>query len=162
MPQNQNYWNEERTDTLKTMLADGNSWGLCAIALGCTRAAVAGKVHRMKGLPRSDRPHKELSRHPKNPKPKAERTHPMKNPEAVAPPIDLPVPSDAAQRSFSDMFGPLSFEMLDRTACRWPLGYPTDKDFVYCGANKHGEFKNGSWRELPYCFRHCKCAFNDF
>ena len=149
MPRNATWWTEERTDTLLRMLADGNSWGICADALGCTRAAVAGKVHRAKGLPRSDRPHKEKSRHPKTPKPKAERRHPMKIPEAPA--IELPVPTDAASRSFSDLFGPLSFEMLDNRACRWPLSDPFKSDFVYCGADRE--------RDLPYCRFHFKVAF---
>jgi hypothetical protein len=38
---------------------------------------------------------------------------------------------------------------LTATACRWPLGNPTDDDFSFCGAPCHP----------PYCTQHSRIAF---
>ena len=144
-----NFWIEKdnlRTKALAAMLEDGKTWGEIATVLGCTRNAVAGRAHRLGLVNKS--PH--TPRHDRSkPKPMPKRRNPF---VPVLKMIDAPILSDAARRSFSDMFGPLQFENLDYDACRWPIGDVGDKDFCFCGANRNGH--------LPYCAAHCRVAYN--
>lgn len=54
----------------------------------------------------------------------------------------------------------VTFAQLTDDHCRWPLGDPSQPDFMFCGATRHIEIrKDGTHHEKPYCARHCRVAY---
>lgn len=148
-------WDEDRTETLKKLWADGLSASKIADKLGAgiTRNAVIGKVSRMKLVGRALTQKRKPGprRVPENtrPKPVAKSrksawqrhldSHP---PTHVEPIVEAPIPE--AQRR--------TVETLEAYHCRWPIGDPQEADFHFCGAKK--------LPGLPYCECHARRAFS--
>ena len=137
-------WNDKTIKRAVAMWREGFSLRAIAADLGKTRSAVSGKLNR-EGYLRGESVKPTISAIP-NPKPRLTR------PTAITPPSPLPLPINAARRSFNDVSGP-SYDLcdLDRGDCRFPIGDPLERDFCWCSAPRHGE--------LPYCLAHCRVAF---
>jgi GcrA cell cycle regulator len=96
-------WTEERLSDLTRLWGEGLSITQIGLALGVSRNAVVGKVHRM-GLPKRQSPIV------KSDKPRAPKA-PIQRRRAV----------------------PLTLEQWDRNTCSWPIGDPKTDNFSFCG-----------------------------
>lgn len=96
-------WTEERLADLTRLWSEGLSITQIGLAIGVSRNAVVGKVHRM-GLPKRQSPIV------KSDKPRAPKA-PIQRRRAV----------------------PLSLEQWDRNTCSWPTGDPKTDNFSFCG-----------------------------
>lgn len=139
-------WTDEREARLRTMWeVDGISASKCAAALGVTRNAVIGKVHRLKLARRG----KSSAAKPKGRNGAAgkyrgvvvaaRRARDAKaapKPDRIKPPpphVFKPDASDLAVGAWNSLPGttPVSLEALARDGCRWPIG--EDAPFLFCG-----------------------------
>ena len=130
-------WTEEAVARLTQMWADNMSSGQCAAALGLTRNAICGKVHRLGLMARKcDAPKKRQGR------PKANRRTVFRPRFPFVPVIHNPVPEpDNALR--------VTFADLEVHHCRWPIG--DIPDMMFCGAERSDL--------LPYCAFHASIAY---
>ena len=137
-------WTDERIAQLRTLHADGLSFGQIGGELGCTRNAAICKAARI-GLEKrshaangyqSSRPRPQRRR-PWKPLPDAAELHPGT--------AELIALADQPRN-------PVTFAGLQSQHCRWPIGDPLSSDFVFCGADK----LDG----LSYCARHCSIAYH--
>ena len=130
-----NSWTDERLAQLRKLWDDGLSISQIGDALGVSRNAIAGKVHRM-GLPKRPSPiSKTVSEVKKPPKPKA-----------PAEPVNLPLRLELRKLQWS------------RSKCCWPTsskqnpkGDPKMSGFKFCG----DRVVPGK----PYCLLHCEEAY---
>jgi GcrA cell cycle regulator len=154
-------WTDERVEQLKKMWLEGMSASQIAneLALGVTRNAVIGKVHRL-----------GLSGRVKSPAPAPARPRPKTRPEdeAVKPAAPVshgnlalaveasPAPAPAPRPVAQDVVIPISERVsimdLRESMCRWPLGDPTSPDFRFCGARMQAGLG-------PYCAQHARIAY---
>ena len=141
------FWNDERTEILKTQWAKGESAQLIADALGNTRNAVIGKAHRM-GLA-------ERATYQRKPTPKRIRTH-IERPRIAttkrvslvpltAEPLPPPHVTDVARVSFAD----INFAQQCSWVCATDV--PNSETPQYCGCKK--------LEGLPYCENHARRAY---
>ena len=140
------FWNDERTENLKTKWARGDSAGTIADAFGTTRNAVIGKAHRM-GLA-------ERATYQRKPTPKRVRTY-VERPRIAtvkrislvpltAEPLPPPHVTDIPRVSFDD----INFDK----DCSWPCAEHTNNAApLYCGCKK--------LEGLPYCENHARRAY---
>jgi len=138
---NNNTWTQERTETLKTLWAQGFSTRQIAIKLGnITRGAVIGKAHRMK-LPRRRDGYEVRVRG--SSKGKKSRTPAHKRIYNL--PDFLPrVPVKIVDKSFDLQSLNLDLLELQNNTCRWPVtDTPPHK---FCGHYTSGDH--------PYCKHH--------
>lgn len=96
-------WTEDRLTDLTRLWGEGLSITQIGLALGVSRNAVVGKVHRM-GLPKRQSPIVKSDK-----------------PRVAKPPIQR-------RRTV-----PLSLEQWDRNTCSWPIGDPKTESFSFCG-----------------------------
>ena len=96
-------WTEDRLTDLTRLWTEGLSITQIGLALGVSRNAVVGKVHRM-GLPKRQSPIVKSDK-PRVPKAPIERRRTV----------------------------PLSLEQWDRNTCSWPIGDPKSESFSFCG-----------------------------
>lgn len=147
-------WDEDRTEKLKTLWAEGLSASKIADKLGenITRNAVIGKASRLKlkGRATSQRRKPTVKRVPANNRPRTAKPRqsawqqhlaglPAELPPAI---VEQPVPLHQRR----------TVETVEAHDCRWPIGDPQDADFHFCGAKK--------LEGLPYCECHARRAFS--
>lgn len=147
-------WDEDRTETLKKLWADGLSASKIADKLGAgiTRNAVIGKVSRMKlqGRALTQRRKPGPRRVPENTRPKpvasvrksAWQKHVESLPVDMEPIVEAPIPLHQRRTILT----------VEARECRWPIGDPQEPDFHLCG----GKAIEG----LPYCECHARRAFS--
>jgi GcrA cell cycle regulator len=113
-------WTEPRIKRLADLWRDGKSASEVAAALGVTRNAVIGKVHRLglsgDGRHAQARPAKPSTQRPS--RPRAVRAPPGPQRAFVTEALTGLVPC---------------LEDLPRRACHWPIGDPKAEDFAFCG-----------------------------
>ncbi len=152
-------WNDERVELLKKLWSDGLSASQIAAELGgVTRNAVIGKVHRL-GL--SGR-----AKAPSVSSPRVRKAVPRAAPRPVSMPqmrgntalAAMPITETyivAEMRPMAEVVVPMSRRVqimeLREAMCKWPIGDPTQADFVYCGA----DCSFGT----PYCTHHSAIAY---
>jgi GcrA cell cycle regulator len=150
-------WTETAIETLRQMALEGKSASAIAAALGApSRNAVIGKANRIGikltghvhcSAPRTTRATTERPR-----RPAIARTGSALWKRAV-------VPALAREKKPAWLFAEaqvgemlkVGFEEIREGACRWPLGDPTNEDFVYCGVE--------TAKGRPYCAGHCRMAY---
>jgi GcrA cell cycle regulator len=133
-PRDGSPWTDQRTQRLTDLWRAGKSAREVADALGVTRNAVIGKLHRL-GLS-GDPAH--ASAGPS--KPRRER-----RPRAVV--VRSPATRRQAFVCQAEALPGLArhLEDLSRRACRWPIGDPKSADFAFCGRPAEAQ---------PYCAVH--------
>lgn len=125
-------WTEDRVKLLKQLWGEGKTAAEIAKELGdVTRNAVIGKAHRLKLNSRLSPIQQNVKKTKSEKKEITHKIHQPKLPEFKGIGIKL--------------------KDLENDMCRWPIGDPKDKDFVFCGCKKV--------EGLPYCVEHCKAAF---
>lgn len=146
-------WTNERTELLiKLWSVDGLSASQCAPALGITRNAVIGKVHRLK-LP-ARRP-KSTKRASPAPKPRkhylsVRRRVALKMPLTDPPKLKAakPEPKRPDQPAWQALPGskPVPLADLEAGMCKWPIG--DDRPYLFCGCaatNGHYCLEHYQW-----------------
>ncbi len=154
-------WNDERVELLKKLWTDGLSASQIAGELGgVTRNAVIGKVHRLGLSGRAKSP--AASAAPRQRKVPAPR-QPVRTTSipqvrgnvALAPMVFSETYLQPALRPQAEVVVPMSRRVqimeLKEAMCKWPIGDPTQADFVYCGA----DCSFGT----PYCTHHSAIAY---
>lgn len=145
-------WTEEIVAELKALNAKGLSFTDIGMAIGKTRGAVGGKLHRL-GLtdtrPLSARRGKHPRLKTKNENTPAAR---MKREAGAAAIREQFVAIEIIDLPPDESKVAVSLFKLKPQSCRWPLGDPRDLDAMrFCGAD-HRDGK-------PYCVRHCRLAY---
>lgn len=118
-------WTEPRVALLTRMWREGLSAGEVARALGVTRNAVLGKVHRLK-LSQAGRAA------PARPRPCGAPPGPVRRrtgPAAARPRARRSPPAAVEP----DAPGLATLLTLEAGACRWPIGDPLKPGFAFCG-----------------------------
>ncbi|MGL4635115.1 MAG: GcrA family cell cycle regulator [Beijerinckiaceae bacterium] len=152
-------WNDERVELLKKLWSDGLSASQIAAELGgVTRNAVIGKVHRLGLSGRAKAPSVSAPRVRKavpRPAPRPVSMPQMRGNTALA---AMPVAETyivAEMRPMAEVVVPMSRRVqimeLREAMCKWPMGDPTQADFVYCGADCNFG--------TPYCTHHSAIAY---
>ncbi len=132
-------WTDERVTLLKQLWGEGKTAAEIAKVLGdgVTRNAVIGKAHRLKLSGRA-------SPIQQNKKTKATQTR-----EKSVLQDNSKGASFAAEKA--PRSGGVKMADLKDRMCRWPIGDPRDKNFVFCGEE--------AMPGLPYCEEHAKLAY---
>lgn len=156
-------WTEAQEATLRRMYADGALTGEMMAALGMSRGAICGKVHRLK-LSRGRIVRNITSRSaPKA----AARSVSVKNSHATLA-QRLARRAERSERALQQAAAFEALEVVDLApdesasavpfiklsaqTCRWPLGDPRDLAAMrFCGAEPNGQG--------PYCARHHRMAY---
>ncbi len=154
-------WNDERVELLKKLWTDGLSASQIAGELGgVTRNAVIGKVHRLGLSGRAKSPAASAApRQRKAPPPRpAARTTSMpqvRGNVVLAPMMLSETYLQPALRPQEEVVVPMSRRVqimeLWEAMCKWPIGDPTQAEFVYCGADCNFG--------TPYCTHHSAIAY---
>jgi GcrA cell cycle regulator len=145
-------WNDERTELLKALWADGLSASQIAAELGgVTRNSVIGKVHRLHLTGRIKR-----VLNPRAPRPARSSTSTFRRPtiRGLFNTINGPAGIKAEPVDETEIVIPFAqrktlMQLTDKT-CHWPVGDPANPDFFYCGGETYGD--------LSYCAFHCRVA----
>jgi GcrA cell cycle regulator len=151
--QNAATWSDGDVDTLKSMWTEGASASEIAAALGkgISRAAVLGKVHRLKLPSHARQPGSTL------PKPHGNKGQPKVNAVVaaararIAPPSE---PFDAEADIGIDVTKRVGIMDLTGHTCRWPIGRDTGARQMFCGC--HADLIATG----PYCPEHTAKAEN--
>lgn len=147
-------WTGFREDRLTQLWGEGYSASQVAKTLtaefggGLTRSAVIGKVYRLRLPLRATRVRSYVDQD-------RSLTQRVKRRPRV---VDkyLPIGEQPAEQPSS----PVKLLDAQDKHCRWPLGDPSQPDFMFCGATRHIEIrKDGKQHEKPYCARHCRMAY---
>jgi GcrA cell cycle regulator len=160
-------WTDERCDELRRMHGEGLSGGAIADALGVSRNAAIGKIHRL-GLYRGDAERARLRGWRKSPRTKRVRgadggiaskvvSRRRKGQNFVATAIrHRKAAEDPGMEQSPDVFDqaiPLeqrrTLMQLTEDTCRWPVG--DGPSMFFCGATPTEGFS--------YCGPHCRRAF---
>jgi GcrA cell cycle regulator len=140
-------WNPERIEQLKSCVERGMTCSQIAAAIGVSRNAVIGKIHRLgissgrpAGAPaRANCPPR--ARHPRGP---TQRRL-----------LRLAYAQASLDEIMSDVvvisLHPCSLIDVEAHQCRWPIGDPATPNFVFCG--------NDSIAGLTYCVGHARMAY---
>jgi GcrA cell cycle regulator len=113
-------WNDKTIARLTAMWNEGVSGGQIAEALGLSKNAVIGKIHRL-GLSRRPNP---ITR-------RSEPRPPSKQIRAQALLVTTPVPESRKAPIFQM---PSVVRLSESAQCRWPLGDPRLPGFCFCEA----------------------------
>ena len=140
-------WNPERIEQLKSCVERGMTCSQIAAAIGVSRNAVIGKIHRLglssgrpAGAPaRANCPPR--ARHPRGP------TQRRLLRLAYAQASLDEIMSDVVVMSLH----PCSLMDIDSHQCRWPIGDPAATNFLFCG--------NDAIAGLTYCVGHARMAY---
>jgi GcrA cell cycle regulator len=140
-------WNPERIEELKSCVERGMTCSQIAAAIGVSRNAVIGKIHRLgissgrpAGAPeRANCPPR--ARHPRGP---TQRRL-----------LRLAYAQASLDEIMSDVvvisLHPCSLIDIDPHQCRWPIGDPAATNFMFCG--------NDAIAGLTYCVGHARMAY---
>ncbi len=131
-------WTDEKIENLKQLWDKGLTTMEIGKALGISKNAVVGKVHRLQLPPRPSPIRKageEKKIRPRKPIPTKTKASVKKET------LNNTVP-DAKKVSLME---------VTATSCRWPIGDPKDGDFHFCDK----EAVEGR----PYCLLHCAQAY---
>jgi GcrA cell cycle regulator len=147
LPASNATWTPERIEQLRSCVGSGMTCSQIAAAIGVSRNAVIGKIHRL-GLS-SGRPAgaparvncPPRARHPRGPT----QRRLLRLAYAQAP-LDE-IMSNVAVISPQ----PCSLLDIDRHQCRWPIGDPATTNFLFCG--------NDAIAGLAYCVGHARMAY---
>lgn len=127
-------WTDENVTALKKLWGSGKSASEIARTIGApSRNAVIGKASRL-NLPKQE-------------KKRAPQKRAVNNNDAPARPLPVIDRSDA-HKAFGK--NPCGLMDLGPQQCRWPVGDPKAKDFVFCAAPRG--------RHHNYCDRHAAMA----
>jgi len=139
-------WTAERIEQLRHCVGSGLTCSQIAAAIGVTRNAVIGKIHRLGLSPArpagaSARSCPPRARHPRN----SPHSRLFRLIVAEAPGIAAaaPEPIDSAQRC--------SLLEIAQDKCHWPIGDPHAADFAFCG--------NDAVTGFSYCAGHARMAY---
>lgn len=134
------FWTPDKEKILRKMWAGGSSAREIGTAVGTTRNAVLGKVHRLK-LPT---PKTEKTQHSPKPKPKPK---PKSKPE-YKPAISAEETEKVYLATREAVMG------LGKSECRWPYGAPHENKIAFC--------KEPVFETYAYCLKHCYHAYSNF
>lgn len=140
-------WTPDRIEQLRACVGTGMTCSQIAAAIGVSRNAVIGKIHRLglsSGRPagasvRANCPPR--ARHPRGPT----QRRLLRLAYAQAPLDDIM--SSVAVISTH----PCSLVDIDAHQCRWPIGDPASTHFLFCG--------NDSIAGFTYCVGHARMAY---
>lgn len=141
-------WNEERIETLKTLVADGLAYSLIASRFGITRNSAIAKGNRL-GLSKPKRV-------PQGRKPRAPRPRSAFVPWVNMPKCEAIEAAPAPQGEISDPPAATRCSLVELTdlRCRWPLWTEAGEEFLFCGA-PGADLSD----RRPYCAFHLGRAF---
>ena len=138
-------WNEEKTEKLKKLWAEGHTASQIARMLGdsISRNAVIGKAHRLNLAGRTQSrmissPKINNSQYQK--KPNLQRR--IRRPRGLR--------AIVIEKDFEPE-NPKQLEELDENSCKWPIGHPDEKSFYFCGRS--------SLKDFSYCKLHLLYAY---
>lgn len=143
-------WTDERKDEVKRLWLEGRSAGMIGIALGVSRSAIIGIVHRNRetwGI--GHRSKAPLTRKPRKPRaavqrtaqPKATKQHPWRGRPVIPKPLPAPPPELPTT-------GTAAFIDLRPGQCLYPMSdEPQTHRSMYCGRPREGD-------DTPYCGGH--------
>jgi GcrA cell cycle regulator len=144
------FWTEERTERLKTLLAEGHSASAIAVILGHpSRSAVIGKVHRL-GLSfahSSPKRKRTKARVIRRAAPQPLKISPLRRALEMAP-EPMPVPEPELVIPIAERKTLLELEQFD---CRWPINHVGEPDFHFCARKQVVG--------TPYCEVHLRRAY---
>ena len=120
-------WNEEKTEKLKKLWAEGHTASQIARMLGdsISRNAVIGKAHRLNLAGRTQSrmissPKINNSQYQK----KANLQRRIRRPRGLR--------AIVIEKNFEPE-NPTTLENLTDKTCRWPIGHPDERNFYFCG-----------------------------
>lgn len=122
-------WSPEAVQHLSNMWKEGRPAGEIANALGVTRNAVIGKVHRLKLAPRQPVVPKAAKAHGNRNQPKVQAI--VAN--AAARQSLKPAPMDDETDVGVDVSKRVGLLDLTNHTCRWPVGPDTGSKQMFCG-----------------------------
>jgi GcrA cell cycle regulator len=142
-------WTPDRIEQLRSCVAAGMTCSAIAAAIGVTRNAVIGKIHRL-GLS-GGRPAGAPARASTNCPPRAR--HPRAPTQRRL--LRLAYAQASLDEIMSDVavisLHPCSLVDIDPHQCRWPIGDPAAANFVFCG--------NEAITGFTYCLGHARMAY---
>jgi GcrA cell cycle regulator len=147
-------WTDERIALLRKLWAEGATASAIAARLGCARAGVLGKIHRLR-LGGSSVVAPSIERKSAEPNSAAAD-------ERVSHDL-LPSPARRRCGKQGDQSGSPHAKAkapgkrlpeLTNESCRWPLGHPGTARFLFCGVPE-ANLELG----IPYCRRHLRRAY---
>lgn len=175
-------WNEETIARLRQLWQDGHSTAEIGRRMGITKNAVVGKAHRLaltarpspirRGTQDGPRPRRSATRRMTGATLQGGSTQPGGSTQLgmapSAPPVQRPVPLDAAVSSVADaplavpvrpaMPQPVMLRALPSikpsarvSTCCWPIGDPGTPSFRFCD--------DGAMPNKPYCAEHAALAY---
>jgi GcrA cell cycle regulator len=164
-------WNREREELLKTLWARGETATAIGARLGgLSRSAVLGKIFRLRLCPVDVDPTSRAKKRSAANEPRGKNRSRMKDRNAAAA-AATPAPVTSknspawrrsgarqekiAQRQRAAAAGQRKTLLeLTNKSCRWPLGQPGTKKFLFCGA-LDADLERG----MPYCPQHARRAY---
>lgn len=129
-------WTPEKIKSLKKLWQKGKSTVEIGKALGISKNAVVGKVHRL-----------ELAARPSPIKSGTAKTAAKTASKSTA----KTSTKNASKTVSKPKSNKTTLMDLKLTSCRWPIGDPKDADFHFCG--------KPAQTGKPYCPEHCKIAY---
>jgi GcrA cell cycle regulator len=136
-------WTSERVALLKSRFEAGFSCREIADDIGISRNAVIGKISRL-NLSRPNGDNRRSSEQKRSSHVRRRNPHRMLRALRA-----MPQPQTDESPIYNGHRCSL-FELTEET-CRWPVGYPGDADFCFCG--------NTPEKGLPYCTGHVRIAY---
>ena len=124
-------WTPERIEQLRSCVGNGMTCSQIAAAIGVSRNAVIGKIHRL-GL---------SSRHPRGPTQRR-----LLRLAFARAPLDEILSGVVVISTH-----PCSLIDIDAHQCRWPIGDPASTNFLFCG--------NDAIAGFTYCLGHARMAY---
>ena len=140
-------WTPERIEQLRSCIGSGMTCSQIAAAIGVSRNAVIGKIHRL-GLS-SGRPAGASARANCPPRARHSRGSTQRRLLRLAyarAPLDEILSGVVVISTH-----PCSLIDIDSHQCRWPIGDPASTDFLFCG--------NDAIAGFTYCLGHARMAY---
>jgi GcrA cell cycle regulator len=140
-------WTSERIEQLRSCVGSGMTCSQIAAAIGVSRNAVIGKIHRL-GLS-SGRPAGASSRvscPPRSRHPRGPTQRRLLRLAYARAPLDEIMSGMVVISAH-----PCSLVDIDQHQCRWPIGDPASTNFLFCG--------NDAIAGFAYCVGHARMAY---
>jgi GcrA cell cycle regulator len=147
IPSSNATWTPERIEQLRNCIGSGMTCSQIAAAIGVSRNAVIGKIHRL-GLS-SGRPASASARANCPPRARHSRGPTQRRLLRLAyaqAPLDEIMSSVVVVSTH-----PCSLIDIDPHQCRWPIGDPASTNFLFCG--------NDALAGFAYCVGHARMAY---